>query len=188
MLKAKTSGVARRVCDMMSCYPNQASQTRFHVCSVFVRARRSPSAGTADWKFSDNSLSSARANSTKEYQLDGVFHQHSTRQVYDRSTKPLIQAVLDGFSCTIFAYGQTASGKTHTMRGTKAEPGIVVHAVQDLFASMLQSESKHQREFCIRASYLEVCFCYCCAVVPGHFTLKNNKTMNKRFLSCPLSG
>ena len=43
------------------------------------------------------------------------------------------------------------------MRGTKAEPGIVVHAVNDLFAGVLKSQTEQKREFCIRASYLEVC-------------------------------
>lgn len=99
-------------------------------------------------------MSSARANSTKEYHLDGVFHQASTQQVYDKSTKHLIPPVLNGYGCTIFAYGQTASGKTHTMRGTAAEPGIVAHAVQDLFQGVQNWEGK--RDFCIRASYLEV--------------------------------
>jgi centromeric protein E len=127
-------------------------------CSVYARVRPT-SQETADWRFSDTSLSSARANSTKEYHLDGVFHASSTRQVYDRSTKHLIQPVLDGFSCTIFAYGQTASGKTHTMRGTTAEPGIIVHAVKDLFEGVVKSAHEQKREFCIRASYLEVFSC-----------------------------
>jgi centromeric protein E len=126
------------------------------LCSVYARVRPTTSPLTADWKFGDKDLSSSRANSTKEYHLDGVFRQVSTRQVYESSTKPLIQPVIDGFSCTIFAYGQTASGKTHTMRGTTEEPGIVVHAVKDLFESVKKSEKEHNREFCIRASYLEV--------------------------------
>jgi centromeric protein E len=127
-------------------------------CSVYARVRPTTSTLTSDWKFGDKAVSSSRAHCTKEYYLDGVFHRTNTRQVYDRSTKHLIQPVIDGFSCTIFAYGQTASGKTYTMRGTDAEPGIVVHAVQDLFASVKRSEQECNREFCIRASYLEVCF------------------------------
>jgi hypothetical protein len=80
----------------------------------------------------------------------------NTQQVYERSTKHLIQPVIDGFSCTIFAYGQTASGETYTMRGTEAEPGIVVHAVNDLFANVKRSEQECSQKFCIRASYFEV--------------------------------
>lgn len=40
------------------------------------------------------------------------------------------------FSGTVFAYGQTNSGKTHTMRGSIAEPGIIPLAVHDLFQSI----------------------------------------------------
>jgi Kinesin motor domain len=37
---------------------------------------------------------------------------------------------------TVFAYGQTSSGKTHTMKGSDTEPGIIPLAIQDLFHSI----------------------------------------------------
>jgi hypothetical protein len=37
------------------------------------------------------------------------------KEVYDSAAKPIIDSVLEGFNGTIFAYGQTSSGKTHTM-------------------------------------------------------------------------
>lgn len=45
----------------------------------------------------------------------------------------LLPVTLSG---TVFAYGQTNSGKTHTMRGSVAEPGIIPLAVHDLFLSI----------------------------------------------------
>jgi len=39
---------------------------------------------------------------------------------------------------TVFAYGQTNSGKTYTMRGSKAEPGVIPLAVNDLFRIIQQ--------------------------------------------------
>lgn len=51
------------------------------------------------------------------------------------------------------AYGQTSSGKTHTMRGTAAEPGIIPLAVGEIFALI---ERAQDREFLIRVSYMEV--------------------------------
>ena len=39
------------------------------------------------------------------------------RDLYDETFRDLIQAVLDGFNGTIFAYGQTGTGKTFTMQG-----------------------------------------------------------------------
>lgn len=39
------------------------------------------------------------------------------RDLYDETFRDLVQAVLDGFNGTIFAYGQTGTGKTYTMQG-----------------------------------------------------------------------
>ena len=39
------------------------------------------------------------------------------KEIYDMAAKPIIDSVLEGFNGTIFAYGQTSSGKTHTMTG-----------------------------------------------------------------------
>jgi hypothetical protein len=43
------------------------------------------------------------------------------KDVYDIAAKPIIDSVLEGFNGTIFAYGQTSSGKTHTMTGPSIE-------------------------------------------------------------------
>ena len=60
---------------------------------------------------------SAKATSTV-FQADEVFHETSTQKdVYERVGKPIEEDVVAGFSCVIFAYGQTGTGKTHTMEG-----------------------------------------------------------------------
>ncbi|RYZ50300.1 MAG: hypothetical protein EOP49_14240 [Sphingobacteriales bacterium] len=38
-------------------------------------------------------------------------------RLYDQAVAPIVEEVLDGFNCTIFAYGQTGTGKTYTMEG-----------------------------------------------------------------------
>ena len=53
----------------------------------------------------------------------------------------------------MFAYGQTSSGKTHTMRGTPQEPGITLLAVRDIFNHIATTQD---REFLLRVSYMEV--------------------------------
>jgi centromeric protein E len=60
---------------------------------------------------------------------------------------------MEGFNAVIFAYGQTASGKTHTLTGSPVEPGIIPLAITDLFAQIRQTPD---REFLLRASYLEL--------------------------------
>ena len=49
-----------------------------------------------------------------------------TRSVYATTVCPLIEATVSGFNSTIFAYGQTSSGKTFTMHGTGEEDGVML--------------------------------------------------------------
>lgn len=55
---------------------------------------------------------------TKKYSFDRTFGQESKQtDVYSTVVAPLIEEVLAGYNCTVFAYGQTGTGKTHTMVG-----------------------------------------------------------------------
>ncbi|KAF0303182.1 Kinesin-like protein KIF19 [Amphibalanus amphitrite] len=76
------------------------------------------------------------------------------KQLYEKTTKPLIGDVLQGFNATVFAYGPTGAGKTYTMVGTVEQPGIMVRAMNDLFKYM--AEKKDELEFKMSLSYLEI--------------------------------
>lgn len=54
-------------------------------------------------------------------------------QVFEQVGRPTIEPVVLGISGTVFAYGVTSSGKTHTMMGTAADPGVVPRAITALF-------------------------------------------------------
>lgn len=59
---------------------------------------------------------------TKTFTFDRVFGPHSKQvEVYKAVVSPLIAEVLQGYNCTVFAYGQTGTGKTFTMVGEKSE-------------------------------------------------------------------
>ncbi|XP_050315981.1 kinesin-like protein Klp61F [Anthonomus grandis grandis] len=63
---------------------------------------------------------SAREIQTREkkYNFDRVFDSESTQMdIYQYVVAPMISDVLAGYNCTVFAYGQTGTGKTHTMTG-----------------------------------------------------------------------
>lgn len=65
--------------------------------------------------------------------------------------------MLEGYNGTIFAYGQTGTGKTHTMSGSETNPkekGIMPRAFDDVFKSIEYDSVKTQ--FLVRASYLEI--------------------------------
>ncbi|GLC41340.1 hypothetical protein PLESTM_001185400 [Pleodorina starrii] len=94
-----------------------------------------------------------RARDTK-YELDNIFGPDwTTEKIYKVTTQPLIVKMVNGFNSTVFAYGQTSSGKTHTMRGTVECPGIIPLAVDEAFKLI---ESTETREYLIRVSYMEI--------------------------------
>ncbi|KAH3668182.1 hypothetical protein OGAPHI_001936 [Ogataea philodendri] len=87
--------------------------------------------------------------------FDKLFDEETSQnQVYEFSTKPLLDSVLNGFNATIFAYGATGCGKTYTISGTPESPGIIFLAMQDLFNRISDSEDTHKTELSL--SYLEI--------------------------------
>ncbi|BGP47392.1 Kinesin-like protein kip2 [Rhodotorula kratochvilovae] len=90
-----------------------------------------------------------------EFRFD-LLHVHPspTSELYDRKIRPVVKAALGGFNGTVFAYGQTASGKTHTMTGSPSEPGIIPLAVDELFARIRAQRTR--RSFALRVAFLEI--------------------------------
>ena len=93
---------------------------------------------------------------TKTFNFDKVFGMYSSQQeVFDGVVKPIVEEVLAGFNCTIFAYGQTGTGKTHTMEGdinNEENAGIVPRSVRSIFEQLESSGL----EFTVRVSFLEL--------------------------------
>ncbi|KAJ9132809.1 hypothetical protein P3X46_033642 [Hevea brasiliensis] len=93
-------------------------------------------------------------NTATAYAFDRVFGQHTTSQeVYDVAAKPVVKAAMEGVNGTVFAYGVTSSGKTHTMHGDQNSPGIIPLAIKDVFSIIQDTPG---REFLLRVSYLEI--------------------------------
>ena len=89
------------------------------------------------------------------WEADAVFDKDDDNaEVYSRTAAPVVQAVRRGVNGTVMAYGQTSSGKTHTMSGTKEDPGVMALAVSDIFAAI--ESDRHTRRFDVRASYMEI--------------------------------
>jgi kinesin family protein 18/19 len=64
--------------------------------------------------------------------------------VYEATSKGLVSSVLMGYNATVFAYGATGTGKTHTMVGNSEQPGIMVRALNDIFQSVKDSANPEQ--------------------------------------------
>lgn len=94
----------------------------------------------------------------KTYLFDRVFGPKATQaQVYEEAAKPIVKDVLSGYNGTIFAYGQTSSGKTHTMEGNIGDDdfeGIIPRIVNDIFQYIFMMDAKV--EFHIKVSYFEI--------------------------------
>ncbi|KAB2608366.1 centromere-associated protein E [Pyrus ussuriensis x Pyrus communis] len=123
------------------------------IIHVTVRARplSAEDAKTSPWRISGNSI--AIPNYSK-FEFDRIFGEDcKTFEVYESKTKDIVAAAVRGFNGTVFAYGQTNSGKTHTIRGSATEPGVIPLAVRDMF-DIIQEDV--DREFLLRMSYMEI--------------------------------
>ncbi|XP_069834498.1 centromere-associated protein E isoform X2 [Dendropsophus ebraccatus] len=104
------------------------------------------------WKAENNTIS--QVDGTRSFHFDRVFHSHeTTSQVYQEVAVPIIHSALEGYNGTIFAYGQTSSGKTYTMMGTPVNLGIIPQAVDEIFRIIQEIPN---REFLLRVSYMEI--------------------------------
>uniref|UniRef100_A0A915BL61 Kinesin-like protein n=1 Tax=Parascaris univalens TaxID=6257 RepID=A0A915BL61_PARUN len=94
----------------------------------------------------------------KVYVYDKVFKPNSSQEeVYMGAAYHIVQDVLSGYNGTVFAYGQTSSGKTHTMEGVfgdSEKQGIIPRIVQDIFNHIYNMDV--DLEFHIKVSYFEI--------------------------------
>ncbi|KAK7821444.1 hypothetical protein U0070_015910 [Myodes glareolus] len=80
----------------------------------------------------------------KTFTFDTVFGPESKQlDVYNLTARPIIDSVLEGYNGTIFAYGQTGTGKTFTMEGVRAVPGlrgVIPNSFAHIFGHIAKAE------------------------------------------------
>ncbi|XP_076431138.1 centromere-associated protein E isoform X4 [Peromyscus maniculatus bairdii] len=104
------------------------------------------------WKTDNNAI--YQTDGGKSFSFDRVFHSNeTTKNVYEEIAVPIINSAIQGYNGTIFAYGQTASGKTHTMMGSEDCLGVIPRAIHDIFQRIKKFP---EREFLLRVSYMEI--------------------------------
>ena len=107
------------------------------------------------------------------FTFDYVFDQDTTQlELYLKAAKPTVLSLLEGYNSTIFAYGQTGTGKTYSMEGFTFEPldekrGIVPRVIEEIF-NYIQKDNKNtnnsshnniindNENIIIKASYLQI--------------------------------
>ncbi|KAF2484122.1 P-loop containing nucleoside triphosphate hydrolase protein [Neohortaea acidophila] len=103
------------------------------------------------------------ALSNKTYSFDKVFSPAADQGIiFQEVVSPILDEVLNGFNCTIFAYGQTGTGKTYTMSGDITdmlpipdEAGIVPRVLHNLF-DRLGEEASDKYESSVKCSFIEL--------------------------------
>ncbi|XP_006661465.1 kinesin-like protein KIN-7J [Oryza brachyantha] len=119
-----------------------------------VNAREAERGDGSDWECSGPTTLMFRGTVPERtmfpaaYSYDRVFsHECSTRQVYDEGARQVALSVLSGINASIFAYGQTSSGKTYTM------VGITEYSMSDIYSYI----DKHpERDYILKFSAMEI--------------------------------
>ncbi|KAI3696793.1 hypothetical protein L6452_29341 [Arctium lappa] len=97
----------------------------------------------------------------KVFTFDKVFGPKAQqRSIYDQAIFPIVNEVLEGFNCTVFAYGQTGTGKTYTMEGgmrnkggeLPAEAGVIPRAVRQIFDTL----EAQNADYSMKVTFLEL--------------------------------
>ena len=105
----------------------------------------------------------------KAFTYDYVFDEHTQQvDVYETSVKPLLSSLFKGYNATVLAYGQTASGKTHTMGsgnnslrlardGDFDEVGVIPRVLSDLFTRIEDEQrADNEAKFAVKVSFVEL--------------------------------
>ncbi|KAL0477538.1 kinesin family member [Acrasis kona] len=118
--------------------------------------------GTCVGDFTSRSLTITKPkNPPKTYHFDHVFSTGTTQsEFFDVAAKPIVDEVLAGYNCTIFAYGQTSTGKTYTMEGIKGtdasvvdvRAGIVPRSIHHIFSTL----ENNNAEYSVNVTCLEL--------------------------------
>ncbi|TFK43214.1 kinesin-like protein [Crucibulum laeve] len=91
----------------------------------------------------------------KRFMFDRVFgHEARQQDVYEATSQPLLKGLLDGYNATVFAYGATGCGKTHTISGTESDPGITYLTMADLFQRIEDRKDEWNVE--VMVTFLEI--------------------------------
>ncbi|KAI0632210.1 kinesin-domain-containing protein [Trametes polyzona] len=93
------------------------------------------------------------AAAPQDFRFDEILTGSENKPVYNAVARSHVCAAMDGYNAVIFAYGQTASGKTFTLSGDEDQPGIIPRAMKDVFAYIRRTPN---REYLLRCSYLEI--------------------------------
>ncbi|KAF2227798.1 P-loop containing nucleoside triphosphate hydrolase protein [Elsinoe ampelina] len=97
------------------------------------------------------------------FQFASVYdHDATQQQLFDEEVSPTVKSLFKGVDVTIFAYGVTGTGKTHTMRGGKslADRGVIPRLLSSIYrrAKKIERDTAGETKIDVSMSYYEI---YC---------------------------
>ncbi|KAI9268594.1 P-loop containing nucleoside triphosphate hydrolase protein [Helicostylum pulchrum] len=138
----KSTSIRENVQVMVRCRPRSKKELQIDEEPCWLI---SPEEGSIE-------LARLKAPSTiSTFHYDNVVMGVDNEQVYKAGILDLVRSAMMGYNGTVFAYGQTASGKTYS---TENEPGVIPRAVQEVFSYI--EEDTTGREYLLRVSYMEI--------------------------------
>ncbi|EXJ94733.1 kinesin family member 22 [Capronia coronata CBS 617.96] len=95
------------------------------------------------------------------FQFNSVYEQSATQQeIYDAEVAPTVKHLFLGYDVTLFAYGSTGTGKTHTMRGGKslADRGMIPRLLSSIYrkSRTIEKSSNGETNVAVSMSYYEI--------------------------------
>ncbi|PIA12989.1 kinesin-domain-containing protein [Coemansia reversa NRRL 1564] len=148
---------------------NNVAQEKDANIQVIVRCREAPSRAIRSGSsvvvppvYGQDVKIGGTPSIARSFHFDGVFGPKATQEnVYDKVVSPILHEVMQGYNCTIFAYGQTGTGKTYTMEGDLENgsssgntpmAGMIPRTLYNLFYAL----DKQSAEYYVRVSYVEL--------------------------------
>ncbi|CAI5722136.1 unnamed protein product [Hyaloperonospora brassicae] len=111
--------------------------------------------------FTDNVAIEVKVSegNAQHFAFDHVFGEEDNQKtVFESVARPVVQDIMDGYNATIFAYGQTSSGKTYTMEGANIDhpelQGIIPRTATEIFNNVMNADEN--MEFIVKVSYIEI--------------------------------
>ncbi|KAL3524915.1 hypothetical protein ACH5RR_013287, partial [Cinchona calisaya] len=95
------------------------------------------------------------SNPKKDFEFDRVYGPHVAQAELFADVQPFVQSAFDGYNVSIFAYGQTHSGKTHTMEGSSHDRGLYARCFEELF-DLSNSDTTSTSKFNFSATAFEI--------------------------------
>ena len=92
----------------------------------------------------------------KTFTFDHTYDWRATQElIFNQTALPILESIMEGYNGTIFAYGQTGTGKTYTMEGNdnETDKGIIPRSIDWIFNNI---KNYPAQQFLVRVSFVEI--------------------------------